>query len=364
MQDLEKLHQLAQEPSSERRRELLRELTDLFVADPNRFEAAEKDHVSKILGTVAYQMEQAVRQQLAARLAEVPGAPRDLVQRLAKDEIDVARPLLRQSAALGDDDLIAVVRERGQAHMLAISQRQTVSADVADALVERGDDQVLVSLIENDGASLSAGAMTSLVERSTQAPDLQAPLLHRADLPADLMHQMYWFVTSALRHHIVAATDQLDEAEIDRILHDSEAAILAQAEREESDLSTAERFVRRKEQSRELNENLAVQLLRDGRMAEFIAVFARLTDLDVATARRVLFDPAADSVAIAAKAADFTRQAFSTILLLTDRGTTRSATETTELLALYDQVPAKAAQRTMRFWRLRQARGTTEARVA
>src|SRR5579862_8303945 len=112
MSKLNDLIALAQEPSSEKRRVLLRELTDLFFSNPEH-RAGEMALFDDVLTQLAGEMEAAVRAELADRVAPVAEAPLKLVHSLAADQaIGVARPILERSHALTDDDLLAVARGR------------------------------------------------------------------------------------------------------------------------------------------------------------------------------------------------------------------------------------------------------------
>ncbi|MBP7651440.1 MAG: hypothetical protein KA744_16440, partial [Phenylobacterium sp.] len=98
-----KLHDLidlAQEPSSSRRRELLRGVTDLFFTTDEPRAAAELSLFDDVLTQLAGEMEEAVRVELAQRMSGVDPAPAGLIRSLARDEsIEVARPLLEGSTA-------------------------------------------------------------------------------------------------------------------------------------------------------------------------------------------------------------------------------------------------------------------------
>jgi len=352
---LRSLMDLAREPSSEKRRELLQQVTDLFLDDDSALNPTELELGVDIVARLAGQMEREIRQNLATRLAESPNAPHRLAAQLANDEIEVARPLLTGGAVLTDADLIGIVRQAGQEHLLAITERKTVSAAVSDVLVERGDDRVLVSLVGNQGAELSPAAMDVVVQRSEQVAALRAPLVERKDLPADLMHQMLFWVTGALRQKILARGD-IDETSLDGMLADARSRFQANLQRPDEALNSAERVVRRAARLNQLNANFLLSALRGGRRDEFVHGFAQLAELDLRTARRVIAAPGHEAMAIACKAQDFDANLFSSIALLTHPAgaqNIRSGGEFATLLEVYRAIPVDAARRAMRFWRVR-----------
>jgi len=103
---LESLIEVAQESSSDKRRELLEGVTDLFLDPGPGMNAGEQHIAADILSRVAAEVEREVRARLSYRLADLENAPVDLIRQLANDEIQVARPLLERSGALSEADLI------------------------------------------------------------------------------------------------------------------------------------------------------------------------------------------------------------------------------------------------------------------
>lgn len=99
---------------------------------------------------------------------------------------------------------------------MAVSTRDRVSEQVADALVEKGNDQVLGSLAGNVGAELSRNAMETMVARSEGGEEaLNEALVMRDDMPADPMRKMYNHVSSALREYILSQGVDIDESQAD-----------------------------------------------------------------------------------------------------------------------------------------------------
>ncbi|MBT3372848.1 MAG: DUF2336 domain-containing protein [Rhodospirillaceae bacterium] len=360
---LENLIEVAHEASSDKRRELLEGVTDLFMDDGPGLNDQEQVIASDILGKVITEVEREVRARLSYRLADLDNAPVDLIRQLASDEIEVARPLLERSGALSDQDLIEIINTQGKEHQLTVSLRSSVSEGVTDALVATGDDEVMLSVINNAGAEISRGAMETIVDRSETSEMLHEPLLNRQDLPPDLMHNMFWWVSAALKKHILTEA-HVDEAAVDQMLAEAEQGMVQEAEEEEDRLGRVERAVRRRMRLGQLNQDALVQYLRRGQVPEFIASLGYLTDIDQKTARRIVFTPGHEAVAVACRAKGFDLSTFSTIVLLLDGAIDsgkegvekqlRRPEEVANLLELYKEVPVETAKRAMRFWAIRQ----------
>ena len=342
---------LAKEPSSEGRRKLLREVTDLFLEAPESLKNKEVAQFGDIMGQIAYDLEMSVRQHLAEQLAGVDAAPLGLITKLANDEIEVARPVLQESGLLRDEDLLEIVKIRSQEHLMAVSVRDNVSERVADGLVARGDDAVLESLASNQGAQLSRSAMETMMSRAEANEALQEPLVKRSDVPPDLLKKIYSHVSSALRDHILSSG--LDVSQVDGLM--AETLDWFESGEKENIPSSAEKFIIRKEKLNQLNKELLLQLMQQGKIQEFIAGMARLGKLDIETTSRAILDQGGEKLAVVCKAIDFDAAAFSNLLILTDPFDKRSQDERDALLGVYSRITMEAAQRAMRFLRTRQA---------
>jgi uncharacterized protein (DUF2336 family) len=352
---LESLARLAKEASTEGRQELLREITDMFLEAPGSLSEKEIDYFGDIMGRLAFEVEMQVRQHLAVTLSTVGAAPPDLINRLANDQIEVARPVLMKSGVLKDGDLLEIVRTRSQEHLLAVSKRPTVSEKVSDALVEKGDDDVLGSLAGNVGAALSRITMEKMIERSKGNDALQAPLIDRRDLPSDLKKKMFAFVSDALRQHLLSSGKWLDEGQVDDLMaetaawFDSDSSDVAK----DGEPSPAEKFIQRKDQLHQLNAALLLKLIQDGKIAEFIAGIARMARVDLTTARQAVLESSGEKLAVMCKALEINNQMFAILVDLTDPKKLRSQDDKVALVGVYSRITAESAQRALRFLRTR-----------
>jgi uncharacterized protein (DUF2336 family) len=345
---------LAHESSSDNRRQLLREVTDLFLEAPTDHSDSENEHFGWVMGRIAKDMEMALRRDLAQKLAAVPSAPHSLIVQLANDEIDVANPVLSQSTVLKDADLIAVAKTKGQEHLAALAIRPRVSALVTDAIVSRADDHVLERIVANKGASFSRHTMEKVVSRAERNERLHRPVLEREDLPADLMQEMFFHVSAQLKAFILQRTADIDPAALEEAFASAErnaATHITNAQRPDG----ADHFIAEKESRRELNEALLISLLRAQKIPEFVAGLSRLTGIDKKTARYLLTEKGCEGLAIAARAARFDRSTFASMVFLADPKAKRTPAEVQKIAELFDKITIETAQRVIRFWKVRRS---------
>jgi len=155
-----------------RRAEVAHRITELFLL---KFAGLRSDHVDLFDGILTAD--------LAERLSVLGNAPRALVGHLAgDDDITIAGPLLRRSAVIDEGALIEIARTRGQGHLLAISERPKLSADLTDVIVRRGDRDVVRQAAGNAGALFSKAGYSALIKRAGRDGVLTLTVGRRDDL--------------------------------------------------------------------------------------------------------------------------------------------------------------------------------------
>ena len=357
---LAELIALAQEPSSSKRRELLREVTDLFFGGAEQHSVRELQLFDGVMDKLAADMAAEVRAELAHRLADVNQPPTKLLRSLAEDTIQVAEPVLLRSNALSEQDLLRVVATKGQDHLRAVSRRENLTENVSDVIVERGDDTTLNVLLRNTTASLSRKSVETVIDRATVNPDLHHAVIERRDLPVDLLNEMYFVVEARLREAILARNAELDPADVQAALDNSRKRMAARDGALPPDYAEAEDHVRGLLARGPITPQMLVSFLRFGERTRFLVALAELTDIDFHTARRIMERREMDALAIICKAAGFERTLFLTfaVLILETNGNMAKAQEYGNL---YNSLTKETAQRTMRFWRMRRDSGDVAA---
>ena len=189
-----KLIDLARAQDSNQRRELLREVTDLFFESSGNRSERESALFDDVLQMVAAEMQDTVLSELANLFAGQADAPVGLMRDLANHSFEVAGPILRQSCVLDDQTLLQIVNYQSQQHIKAVAERPQVSETISEAIVQKGDDHALDALIRNDGAQISRTSMEAAVDRARRSAFLHDSVVHRRDLPLDLLNEMYFVV--------------------------------------------------------------------------------------------------------------------------------------------------------------------------
>ena len=354
---LVQLIELAKEPSSSKRRDLLRQVTNIFMTHPDEIAETEMMLYDQVMSQLSSDMEVMVRAEIANTLASAKVAPLGLLRRLASDEIAVAEPILTRSTALSESDLLHVVSTQGQEHLRAVSRREHVPESVSGVIVQRGDDTTLHTLLTNDGAHLSRASSEEVVQRAHANPALHEAVVNRRDLPADLMNDMYFVVEARLRERIIAENAKLDPAMVEQAIakgRDKVAVAYGSFPDDYEKISTDVAALR---QNQKLTPQLLAKYMRDPNPTYFLCALSQMADIDFLTARHLVDKKEIDALAIACKAAGLDKALFLTYAMIMLSDQQNAMGRAAEYGQLYTSLPLETAQRTIRFWRMRRAEG-------
>src|SRR5262245_48638661 len=189
---------------NQQRIETLSRITDLFTAGASTYSDEHVALFDDVILKIATRLEAKALARLSTRLAPIPNAPARSIKALAMhDDIRVARPVLSQSPRLDESDLLDTARAKGQPHLLAISERSSLSETVTDVLVERGNREVVHSVARNRGARFSDAGFRILINRSNGDDVLATHVGMRRDLPRPHMIKLIEKASAAVREKLM-----------------------------------------------------------------------------------------------------------------------------------------------------------------
>lgn len=309
---------LAHNPSPDARHRLLLGVVALCDACPPTGELSPV--LGEIFLTLARQAERDVRKVLSEKLAHADWAPAALVNVLALDEIEIARPILASSPVLQDEDLLRVLIEASLEHQIAIARRPHISGRVADAVIDGADPAVLMALTTNRTAEISTDGVRRLVEHSRRIAALRGPLTRHPLLTEALAEQLYQWVGTALRQSI-AARFAVDEQALGAAVYDAVEGVLRPAPAEPSPADDADRdemerrLVDKLQSAGQLRPGLLIRAIREKRLSLFAHGLAALGGFSVSQTRVALSAPTPEALYYACAAVGIDRAVFPTLLV-------------------------------------------------
>jgi len=353
--NLNNLLDLARDNSKAGRATLVDAVGDLLINNSGDVSEREAALMSEILGKLIRDVEASVRKALAERLADRDDVPSSLIVMLAKDEASVAHPVLLDSPLLDDPELLDIISTRTREHQLSVANRGGISETVTDALIATGDGGVIKALLENAGARISQLALEYLVEQARRTDEYHEPLVSRDELPSDLAIRLYWWVSAALRARITDMFD-VDPLTIDETLQSAVRDMIAETDTGGgAQAEKASELVEHLARTNAIDSKLLIQVLREGEIPLFEAMYAKIAGLPPELVKSLLYQQGGEQLAITSKAARISKPDFASIFLLSRQGRPGDHSvdpeELSNVLAMFDRLELETAEETVRSWR-------------
>lgn len=339
--------------TNERRILTLSRITDLFVLGAETYSDDQIDLFDDVLVRITARVEAKSLARLSTRLANVLHAPKRLVKELAfHDDIAVAWPVLRNSEGISEGDLVDNARTKSQQHLLAISERNTLSEAITDILVERGDHEVVRSVAKNSGARFSDIGFRTLVTRSNGDDILATHVGLRRDIPRQHFLKLLEKASATVRDKLIAANPQ-SAITVKDVVAEVVGGIRNELRSTSPDYAAAKAEVEILFRTGRLDENAVYRFTRGRQFEHTVVALSLMCEIEADVVERALLDPGAEIALILAKFAGLSWTATKAILLLqaADRGV--SAQDLDQAMSSYSRLKQDTAKRVLGFYRTR-----------
>jgi uncharacterized protein (DUF2336 family) len=346
--------------SGERRVEVLRRVTDLFVGQSDRLSEDQTDLFGGVLNNLIKHIEDRAIAELSARVAPIPNAPSETVRALARhDNIEISGPILKTSERLTDNDLIEIATTKSQQHLARIAGRSSLNIAVTDVLVDHGNSEVANELAQNSGARISNTGMAKLVMRSDGDDRLTESLACRADIPPHHFQNLLAQATDAVRERLLQSAPAVRRATIKDILSQISAQIAPRPVAAARYIE-AQRLVKSFSQDTELLKAKVFEFAVKKRLAELIVGLSILSAVPTDDIDRLFsVSSAIGLMAICRSVMLDWQSAWAVIMTSAAAGTFQADLDA--LQEQYESLSPQSAQRLLRFWQTRQKVGKSAA---
>jgi hypothetical protein len=345
--------------TAESRERALWHATDLLIA--GRYRDEEIDLFGEVIGRLADEIEVAARAELAERLARFDGAPTNVIRKLAFDDaIEVAGPVLRESELLDRDTLLANAQVKGQAHLLAISQRKFIDEAVTDVLVKRGDRDVVNAVASNRGARLSNFGFLHMIKRAEGDSILAEQLGLRGDIPRHVFQQLIAKASEDVKQRLARERPELMTA-IQTSVGDVAGALQSRFGPSSKGHFVAKRVVTTQFRQGGLTEGNIAAYATSHRVDEVTIGLSLLTSLPIDVIERALMDQQRDMLLILAKALNFSWRTTMALLFLGAKDHRITVAHLRELEGEFGALNFETSRRVLEFYQSRKTSGPAEA---
>ena len=341
------------------RRALLKRLADVVSLPSSRVNAFERSMIGDLLIEMLRDADPADRLRVAKRISTLGEIPAPVMRLLLRDNLEIAGPLLEESPALTDADLIGCIRDASSDHRRVIARRKVVSEVVAEALIASGEPHVIDALLRNEGARLSQIALEEIVAESRENAAYIPVLLRRSELRPSQAYVMFWWSGPEDRQNILSRFAVSRE-----VLQEVAGDVFPMASEEKWQdplVRKALQFIERRQRNRAAIEKSPYASLEDaiaaaqsGLTRETASEIAYLAGLKPMTGAKILTDPTGEAMAIMCKATGLPKSAVRALWKGLRRPETDSAGHVTpaleRALIIYDMMAVDRAQTVLRYW--------------
>jgi uncharacterized protein (DUF2336 family) len=347
---IEQLEQAIGNREMGRRVDVLRRITDLFVAGSNELDDEQVALFDEVMSRLATEVDSSARAAIGARLATIPNAPPRVSRMLALDDaIGVAGPVLAQSQRLDEQTLIEGARTKSQNHLLAISRRRLLSEGVTDILVERGNQDVVVSTAANAGANFSEFGYSTLVKRSQSNDELAVRVWLRREIPRQHLLTLFVAASEAVRNKLTAADRSKANLFLDLVRQASDR-VQTEARESSAEYASAWSHVTALHEAGKLTETELCGLAQAGRFDETTVALSLMCDLPIGLVERALVHDDSDQILVLSKTIGLSWATTKAILSMQ----AGSAARIEQCFTNYHRLKPETAKTAIQFYRLRE----------
>lgn len=327
----------------------LTQITDLFVAGAGRHTKQQTELFDELFKVLVAVIELKTRVKLARHLATDQNAPATLVRAFAFDDaIAVAGPVLSQSAALSESDLVLNASTRSQGHLCAIARRRTISEVVTQILIERGEPEVVHTVAKNAGARISDDSFRELVVRARDDSRLALHVGKRRDIPRHHFLKLLETASASVCSKIVAANPQFTDVvqgAVTEVIDD----INMEVRNGSRDHAKAKTKVRRLKYWKELGEANVHAAARAQNFEQTVMALSVLAGCPIETAERAVLNENPGVVQVIAKAAGCSWATVKAVLLMTASDRKMSKMDLDRARENFERLEAQTAKRVLEF---------------
>jgi uncharacterized protein (DUF2336 family) len=334
---------------TKRRLRALTRITDLFVAGSGRYSKQQIELFDEVFKTLVAVIELKTRVKLARHLATNPNSPANLVRAFAFDDaIAVAAPVLSQSTALSESDLVVNASTQSQGHLYAIAQRRTISEVITEILIERGEPNVVHTVAKNAGARISDGSFRELVVRAGDDAQLALHIGTRHDIPRHHFLKLLETASASVCSKIVAANPQFTDAvrgAVTEVIDD----INLEVRKKSPGHVRARKRIKWLRNWKELGEADVHTAARAQNFEQTVMALSTLACCPIEMAERAMLNENPGAVQVIAKAAGCSWTTVKALLLMTAADRRMSKMDLDRARENFERLETRTAQRVLEF---------------
>jgi len=189
---------LIDNPDSEHKIEIIEKISGQY--NDGKLTPDQSAIVDDIFRLLMKQIEVEVRKSLSDNLISNSDVPHDIILSLAKDVEEVSVPVLEFSEVLTDEDLIDIINTTDKIeNQIAVANRQNISENVSNSLINTKNEDVVNNLMQNENASVSDDGYNSILNSFSKSEKIVDSMITRGSLPNRIITQMTKKVSDSMQ---------------------------------------------------------------------------------------------------------------------------------------------------------------------
>jgi uncharacterized protein (DUF2336 family) len=254
---------------------------------------------------------------------------------------------------LDEPTLIEIARQKGQAHLLAMTERPVLSAGLTDVLVERGDRDVVRRAAANAGATFSPDGYSELIKRAAKDGVLTVRIGQREDLSGEHLQALLGGTLDVIRRRLATVVTPARQAEIKRAMVEIEQAALPPGPRR--DFTSAQRTVLKLHGEGHLSESALLGFARAHKYEESLAALSAMSGVKLNVLDQLIAGDRYDPILVLGRVLDLGWPTVRALILLWCGSQRKPADVEIEVArSNFLKLMPQAAERVLTFWRNRQ----------
>ena len=280
---------LVREPSAAMRCRITEKITTGY--NSGLFSESEIRLANEIFRLLLRDTETRVRGLMAEQLKSNMQVPHDVVWALANDVAEVATPILTYSYVLSEEDLIAVLSAtREHPKLMAIASRESISKELAHALIDTRDPKVARKVVGNPSATLAETTLELLLEEFSRDNAVLGELVYRGGLPYAFAEKLFALVSDTLKKQLTRKY-RLGRALVDDAADHARETATLQFISPWMSQQEINQLIEQMYKNKRLTDSVIIRSLCIGDLRFFEAAIAKRVGIPASNARILILDP-------------------------------------------------------------------------
>lgn len=349
---LSELTKLADENSSEKRRELMTSIADLFITNNDNVSDNEMTLFGDILTILLNVMDHNGKIEISKDFSGLPNPPKSFAMALATEAAEIATPILTSSLVFTDEDLVKISQNGDIEHRLAISNREVISTEVTDSLISFGENVVLRSISVNKGAAISDEGMRIMLEHAVEDKELLVNMANREDLFEQLKLVMPTLPKKA-QGQFGSMLARQNPGEFNALLSEANKKLAENSRAKRMDKIQAKAEANNIDKGTISKSQAVIGYARSDKPLKIATLFATFGNLDEKYVSNALLQMNGDALVVLCKSVGIDSYTVREIGEMRCRILKIPSSSIERLVSNFENMDEEASQRTMRFVKLK-----------